>query len=174
VQAFENSFYDLGEQRGMDHFATRHGLAGWLEERGLDAGQVTDVDLRRAVAVRDGLRAILAEHNGAPRDAPAVAALREAADGLPVAIGVDDDGRTWPVVLGSGVSSALGLIMGIVHEARETGAWRRLKACPGNHCGWAYYDRSVNQTSTWCSMKVCGGREKARAYRQRTAARRPG
>jgi predicted RNA-binding Zn ribbon-like protein len=167
VQAFENSFYDLGEQRGMDHFATRDGLAEWLAQRGLDAGDVSDADLRRAVAVRNGLRAILAEHNGAPRDAPAVAALREAADGLPVAIGIDDDGRTWPVVFGRGVTGALGLIMGTVHESRANGTWRRLKVCPGRHCGWAYYDRSVNQTSTWCSMKVCGGREKARAYRRR-------
>jgi predicted RNA-binding Zn ribbon-like protein len=167
VQAFENSFYDLGEQRGMDHFGTRDGLAEWLDSRGFDAGEVTDADLRRAVAVRDGLRAILAEHNGAPRDAPAVASLRRAAHGLPVAIGIDDDGRTWPLVLGRGVTGALGLIMGVVHEARTNGTWRRLKACPGRHCGWAFYDRSVSQTSTWCSMKVCGGREKARAYRRR-------
>jgi predicted RNA-binding Zn ribbon-like protein len=171
VQAFENSFYDLGEQRGMDHFATREGLAGWLEQRGFDPGEVSDADLRRAVAVRDGLRAILAENNGAPRDAPAFAALREAADGLPVAIGVDDDGRTWPVVLGRGVTGALGLVMAIVHETRANGTWRRLKACPGHHCGWAFYDRSVSQTSTWCSMRVCGGREKARAYRRRAQRR---
>jgi predicted RNA-binding Zn ribbon-like protein len=168
VQAFENSFYDLGEQRGMDHFATRAGLAEWLEERGLDAGAVSDADLRRAVAVRDGLRSLLAEHNGTPRDAPAVVALRDAAHGLPVAIGIDDDGRTRPVVLGRGVEGALGLIMAVVHEARTNGTWRRLKACPGRHCGWAFYDRSVSQTSTWCSMQVCGGREKARAYRRRT------
>jgi predicted RNA-binding Zn ribbon-like protein len=167
VQAFENSFYDLGERRGMDHFATRDGLAEWLEERGLDPGEVSDADLRRAVAVRDGLRAILAEHNGVPRDAPAVAALRDAAHGLPVGIGIDDEGRTRPVVLGRGVTGALGLITGIVHEARANGTWRRLKACPGRHCGWAFYDRSVSQTSTWCSMQVCGGREKARAYRRR-------
>ena len=168
VQAFGNSFYDLGEQRGMDHFATRAGLAEWLEERGLDAGAVSDADLRRAVAVRDGLRSLLAEHNGTPRDAPAVVALRDAAHGLPVAIGIDDDGRTWPVVLGRGVEGALGLIMAVVHEARTNGTWRRLKACPGRHCGWAFYDRSVGQTSTWCSMQVCGGREKARAYRRRS------
>jgi predicted RNA-binding Zn ribbon-like protein len=172
VQAFENSFYDLGEHRGMDHFGTRAGLTAWLEERGLDAGEVSDADLRRAVAVRDGLRAILAEHNGAPRDAPAVAALRKAAHGLPVAIGIDDEGRTWPVVLGRGVTGALGLIMAVVHEARGNGTWRRLKACPGRHCGWAFYDRSVSQTSTWCSMRVCGGREKARAYRRRTQSDR--
>jgi predicted RNA-binding Zn ribbon-like protein len=172
VQAFENSFYDLGEQRGMDHFATREGLADWLEQRGFDAGEVSEADLRRAVAVRNGLRAILAEHNGALRDAPAVASLREAADGLPVAIGIDDDGGTWPVVLGRGVTGALGLVMAIVHETRADGTWRRLKACPGHHCGWAFYDRSVSQTSTWCSMKVCGGREKARAYRRRATQRR--
>jgi predicted RNA-binding Zn ribbon-like protein len=167
VQAFENSFFDLGDRRGHDHFSSREGLADWLAERGLDPGTVSDDDLRRAVAVRDGLRAILAEHNGAPRDAPAVAGLREAANGLPVAIGVDDDGRTWPVVLGRGVTGALGLVMATVHEARANGTWARLKVCPGRHCGWAFYDQSISRTSTWCSMKVCGGREKARAYRRR-------
>jgi predicted RNA-binding Zn ribbon-like protein len=45
------------------------------------------------------------------------------------------------------------------------------KACPGRHCGWAFYDRSLSRTSTWCSMRVCGGREKARAYRWRARAR---
>jgi len=172
VQAFENSFHDLEERPGVDRFATREGLAAWLEERGLDPGTVSDADLRRALAVRDGMRALLGEHNGQPRDAPALVALRDAAHGLPVAIGIDDEGRTWPLVLGRGVSGALGLIMAVVHEARANGTWARLKACPGSHCGWAFYDRSISRTSTWCSMRVCGGREKARAYRRRVQAQR--
>jgi predicted RNA-binding Zn ribbon-like protein len=105
-----------------------------------------------------------------PRDPDALAGLREAADGLPTAIGVDGDGRTQPIVAGPGVDAALGLVMAIVHEARTDGTWERLKACPGPHCGWAFYDNSAGRTSTWCSMRVCGGREKARAYRRRVRA----
>jgi predicted RNA-binding Zn ribbon-like protein len=167
VQAFVNSFYDLGERRGADDFATPDGLAGWLAARGLGAGPVSEAERRRAVAVREGLRAVLFEHNDRPRDADALAALREAADGLPVATAVDAHGETEPVAAGSGVEATLGLVVAVVHEARASGTWPRLKACPGHHCGWAFYDQSLSRTSRWCSMQVCGGREKARAYRQR-------
>jgi predicted RNA-binding Zn ribbon-like protein len=172
AQAFVNSFFDLGPQRGVDHFATRAGLAAWLEARGIVAGTVGDAELRRAVAMREGLRAQLLEHNGMPRDEDALAALRAAGDGLPVSMRVDEDGRTEPRPAGPGVLPALGLVLAVVHEARENGSWARLKSCPGRHCGWAFYDQSPNQMSTWCSMQVCGGREKARAYRRRRTAAR--
>ena len=68
-------------------------------------------------------------------------------------------------------SAEVGLVVAVVAEAQAAGTWRRLKACPGKHCGWVFYDHSRSATSTWCSMAVCGGREKARAYRRRS--RRP-
>jgi predicted RNA-binding Zn ribbon-like protein len=170
AQSFVNSFFDLGLERGTDHLATPDLLAAWLEERGLVPGRVTAADVRRAVAVREALRAQLREHNGLPRDDEALAALRDAADGLPVSMRVDSDGRTEPGPAGPGVRAALGLVLAVVHDARENGTWTRLKLCPGRHCGWAFYDYSPNQTSMWCSMQVCGGREKARAYRQRARA----
>jgi predicted RNA-binding Zn ribbon-like protein len=167
VQAFANSFYDLEHHRGADLFATPAGLAGWLEARGMAAGAVDAADLRTAVVVREGIRALLHEHNGTPRDTAAVSALHEAADDLTVSIHVDADGHTEPVAAGYGVPAALGLVLAVVHEARTNGTWSRLKACPGRHCGWAFYDHSTSRTSTWCSMRICGGREKARAYRRR-------
>jgi predicted RNA-binding Zn ribbon-like protein len=172
VQAFVNSFYDLGTQRGRDRFATPDALAAWLAARGLDTAPVGAAELRRAVAVREGLRAQLLEHNGTARDDTALAALREAAEGLTVSIRVGRGGRTEPAPAGRGVDAALGLVLATVHEAHENGSWQRLKACPGRHCGWAFYDYSPNRTSAWCSMRVCGGREKARAYRRRTRAGR--
>jgi predicted RNA-binding Zn ribbon-like protein len=171
VQAFANSFYDLGDHRGVDRLATPATLTGWLEARGLSSGTVSAADHRRAIAVREGLRALLRLHNGMPYDPIAIAGFHEAANGLPVATGVDVAGRTEPIVAGPGVDPALGLIVAIVHEARANGTWERLKACPGRHCGWAFYDRSLSRTSTWCSMRVCGGREKARAYRRRAKGR---
>jgi predicted RNA-binding Zn ribbon-like protein len=50
------------------------------------------------------------------------------------------------------------------------GSWPRLKACPRDVCGWAFYDRSSNASATWCSMAVCGGRVKAGAYYRRRRA----
>jgi predicted RNA-binding Zn ribbon-like protein len=60
-----------------------------------------------------------------------------------------------------------GHVLAAVFAAMADGTWRRLKACPGRHCGWVFYDRSANASATWCSMRVCGQREKARAYYRR-------
>jgi predicted RNA-binding Zn ribbon-like protein len=56
------------------------------------------------------------------------------------------------------------------------GRWQRMKACPGEHCGWVFYDHSRNNSGRWCSMAVCGGRTKARAHyrRQRNTSARGG
>jgi predicted RNA-binding Zn ribbon-like protein len=93
--------------------------------------------------------------------------LRAAVSGLPAAYARDDDGTLAPDPRVTGVDGALGLVVAIVHEAQLAGTWTRLKACPGHHCGWVFYDVSRNAASTWCSMQVCGSREKARAYRRR-------
>jgi predicted RNA-binding Zn ribbon-like protein len=167
VQAFVNSHFSLEADRGADRLATPAALAAWLRARGLEPGTVGARDLDRVLAVREGLRAVLAAHNGAPAGAAALAGLRAAADGLPVALRVGPDGATAPAPAGAGVPAALGLVMAVAHEARAAGTWTRLKACPGRHCGWAFYDHSPNASSSWCSMQVCGGREKARAYRRR-------
>ena len=64
------------------------------------------------------------------------------------------------------------LVAAAAFAAMLDGSWRRLKACPREVCGWAFYDRSSNASATWCSMQVCGGRAKAGAYyRRRRAAR---
>jgi predicted RNA-binding Zn ribbon-like protein len=71
------------------------------------------------------------------------------------------------------VNGALGVVLAITARAMVDGSWSRLKVCPGEDCGWAFYDHSRNQTGRWCSMSVCGGRAKARAhYRRRRAGSR--
>jgi predicted RNA-binding Zn ribbon-like protein len=50
------------------------------------------------------------------------------------------------------------------------GSWRRLKVCPGEDCGWAFYEHSRNRTGRWCSMAVCGGHAKARSHYRRLRA----
>jgi len=73
---------------------------------------------------------------------------------------------TWPTnppvpeaVLGPVALSAVGLL-------RE-GDLTRLKQCPGEHCGWLFFDLSKNNSRRWCDMAVCGNRTKARRHRQR-------
>ena len=167
VQAFANSFFDLEEQPGQDHFATAAGVQRWLKQRGLSAGRITRADLDRVLVVRDGLRAELAEHNGKPPDPAVRAALREATRGLSASFTLDNGGDIAPAPASPGVAGALGLLMAVIHESQTDGSWTRLKTCPGHHCGWVFFDNSRNAGSTWCSMQVCGNRAKARAYRRR-------
>ena len=57
-----------------------------------------------------------------------------------------------------------------VFESQTAGEWKRLKSCPGPHCGWLFYDSSRNASSKWCSMSICGNRTKTVAYRRRRSA----
>jgi len=49
------------------------------------------------------------------------------------------------------------------------GRWNRVKVCPADDCGWAFFDRSRNSSRQWCSMQVCGNRAKARNHRERAS-----
>ncbi len=169
VQSFINSHYDLEFEHGADLFATPAALAAWLTRRGLLTGTLTDADVRRAIAVREGLRA-LARANGdlaPPRPAVTLAVLNEAARGAPVELRFADDGPRFVAAAGAGLDRALGLVLAIAARAMIDGSWSRLKVCPGEDCGWAFYDHSRNQSGRWCSMAVCGGRAKARGYYRR-------
>lgn len=43
---------------------------------------------------------------------------------------------------------------------------RRLKQCPGEHCGWLFLDETKSRTRRWCEMRVCGSRAKVRRFRR--------
>jgi predicted RNA-binding Zn ribbon-like protein len=170
VQAFINSFFDLEVEHGADLFATPAGLASWLSERGQLPTRTTlhPDDLTRALAVREGLRRLAAANNhaGAHTSVASAEDLNRAAAGAAVEIRFED-GRPRFVASGSGLDRALGVLLAITATAMLEGSWRRLKACPGDHCGWAFYDHSRNQSGRWCAMSVCGGRAKARTYYHR-------
>lgn len=168
VQAFLNSFFDLEEHWGQDLFATPTGLQRWLGQRGLPLGRITRAELVRVLVIREGLRAVLAEHNGVPPDPAVRVALREATQGLSAAFTLEDGGDIAPAPACAGVAGALGLLLAVIHESQTAGSWTHLKTCPGHDCGWVFFDNSRNGGSTWCSMQVCGNREKARAYRRRS------
>lgn len=182
VQAFINSFFDLEVEWGVDLFATPDSLAGWLAARGLVPAGTTlrDRDRTRAITVREGLRSLAAANNeawelvpvdelvlaGDARAATSLAELNRAAGGAGVEVRFEADGPRFAAT-GGGLDRALGVLLAITATSMLDGSWRRLKACPGHECGWAFYDHSRNQTSRWCSMAVCGGRAKARAHYHR-------
>ncbi len=166
VQAFVNT-RDFEESR--DDLSTPAGLDAWLRERGLlegDAG-LREGDHRRAIAVREALRALLLAHNGEAVDPDAVATLNDVAAAAPLEVRFAGDGAAALDPAGGGLDAALAHLLAIVYTATVDGTWARLKACRSDTCQWAFYDHSKNRSGAWCSMATCGSRVKARTYRQR-------
>ncbi len=163
VQAFVNS---VDSEHGPDLFGDAQGLGEWLARNGMPADVRPD-DPATAREVREALRSLLHANNGAPRDPAAEAVLDRAARRArlePVF------GAAALVPRATGVDAAVGHVLGAAFASMLDGSWSRLKACPRELCGWAFYDRSSNASATWCSMRVCGGREKAGAYYRRRRA----
>jgi predicted RNA-binding Zn ribbon-like protein len=173
VQRFVNS---LDVESGEDELASPEALRAWFAERGLmDPDEpVTAADLRRAVDVREGLRALLLEHNGHERDDEHVRRLDRAAGRAAVRVRFEAGRDPELVASGPGVDGAIARLMAMVASAVESGVWERLKACPREECEWAFYDRTKNASGRWCSMESCGNIEKARAFRERRRGSRGG
>jgi predicted RNA-binding Zn ribbon-like protein len=168
LQDFVNT-YDVEEDE--DELGTPQLLREWLQERGLLAAAeaVHESERRRAIEIREGLRALGLANNGDPLDESRVAALNRSAAGIPVVVGIGGD--DWSLRAAStGVDGFLGQIMATLARAMADGSWSRLKACRNHTCRWLFFDSSRNRSGTWCSMAVCGSRMKARAYRSRQKA----
>jgi predicted RNA-binding Zn ribbon-like protein len=168
VQAFVNSRWDL-ENSQEEQLRSPSELAAWLAERRLlePGTSLTTADLKRALDVREGLRALLFVNNGATRDDAAIERLNRALGRTKLAVQFGPDGTPGLTSKGRHLDAALGSLASIVAVAQIDGSWSRLKACRGVHCGWAFYDHSRNQSGSWCSMTLCGSRSKAREYRRR-------
>jgi predicted RNA-binding Zn ribbon-like protein len=157
-------------EEGTDELDGPDSLLGWFvgmelldEETSADEG-----DLKRALALREGIRSLLlARSNGEEIEPADLRELDRAAGSVPLAVRFGEDGSPTLEPESSGVSAALGRILAAVVRAADEGIWGRLKVCPNDACQWAFYDRSRNRSGRWCTMEVCGNRMKARAFRQR-------
>lgn len=147
-------------------------LVGWFSGRDLigDVPDLVEEDaVRRAIAVREGLRQ-LARMNRDPScrpDTAVLARLNEATGSVLFEIAFTPEGPVLSPTSRDEIDRALGVLVAVAARAMIDGRWRRLKACPGEHCGWVFYDRSRNNSGRWCSMAVCGGRTKAKAHYDR-------
>jgi predicted RNA-binding Zn ribbon-like protein len=166
VQRFVNSV-DL--ESGEDELASPDALRDWFAERGLMEGgaQVSAADLRRAIDVREGLRAVLRHNNGLPLHTERVDRLDQAVRRAGVRVRFVPGRDPELVPDAEGVDGAIARLMAIVAAAVEHERWERLKACPREACEWAFYDKSKNRSGRWCTMESCGNIEKARAFRER-------
>jgi predicted RNA-binding Zn ribbon-like protein len=133
--------------------------ARWLAQRELGD------DLERMRAVREALRALLLANNGRPLDPAAVRTLDVEGRRAGLAVRFDAGGRPALDAPGGGIAR----LLAIVAHAQADGSWARMKACPDEHCAWAFYDATRNRSRTWCDMAICGNRAKARAFRRRRA-----
>jgi predicted RNA-binding Zn ribbon-like protein len=159
----------------VDDIATPEALSDWLQARELlpDGATVDADEFVRARTLRYVLRE-LAKRNtrGAVPDLALRAEFAAAAAGARLRFELDEHGRLRVEPDDAGANAALAEILSRVFDAQASGTWRRLKSCPGPHCGWLFYDASRNASSTWCSMSICGNRTKTAAYRKRRRARR--
>ena len=170
VRGFVNT-RDVDED--VEELATPAALAAWLREHELtgdDGGDVraTAADLRRAIELREALRAHLVAHHGEPLAAGAAATLDAAARRARLGVRFTGADETALAPEAGGVDGALGRLLAIVARAIEAGTWKRLKVCPADSCLWAFYDTSRNRSAVWCDMRVCGNRAKVRGFRERT------
>ncbi|HLH23012.1 MAG TPA: CGNR zinc finger domain-containing protein [Chloroflexota bacterium] len=169
VQQLVNTSYGQ-DQRAHRELTTPDELQRWLVGRGLlGAGApVTAGDLRRTVALREALRALLQAHTyGEAPPAEAVATLNLVGTHAPLVARFGEDGAADLAPDIGGVDGALARLLGIVVRAMLDGSWPRLKACAHARCASAFYDTSKNASGKWCAMAKCGNRLNARAYRRR-------
>jgi predicted RNA-binding Zn ribbon-like protein len=166
VQRFVNSI-DL--ESGEDELESPQALRAWLAARELMGARerVGPADLRRAVEVREGLRALLLQNNGLPLDERKLERLDRVAGRAEVRVSFRAGDDPALVAAAGAVDGALARLLAIVAAAVGDGTWQRLKACPREECEWAFYDRSKNRSGRWCRMEECGNLAKARAFRER-------
>jgi predicted RNA-binding Zn ribbon-like protein len=162
----------LDIEEDTDALSTPSGLASWLAERRLlepsSAGSpLSEADRAGAIRLREALRALMLENNGAARDDRAHGELERAARRGDLSVHFTDGGTIALGAARRGAAGALAEVLVPVANALGDGSWQRVKACRDPGCEWAFYDRSRNRSGVWCNMAVCGNRTKVRAYRER-------
>ncbi|MFI6998182.1 CGNR zinc finger domain-containing protein [Nocardia sp. NPDC050175] len=173
---------DFVNTRGADSdgLGTSEQLTSWLHTHDLlpVCAQANGDDRERAVWLREGLRALLAENNAEPVTSPrpdgldptARTELATLTAALPLHLDVTGGLPRLAPQTRQPVDYALSILLADVATAVAAGTWPRLKACREPSCRWAFYDQSRNHGRTWCSMNVCGNRVKVRASQRRRAA----
>lgn len=175
VQEFINTCTHFRATGGIrDDIATPAELRDWLSRRGLitKRAAVDEDDLKRAVALREGLRALFARHNDASvaDDADALRALDEVAAELPLRVSVGEQLALRPVAEQAVDMALAALLADVVAAPGEI--LSRLKTCRDTMCRWVFYDASRNRSGTWCAMGDCGAAAKKRQFTERRRQRR--
>jgi predicted RNA-binding Zn ribbon-like protein len=163
VQQFVNS---VDKEHGREWFHSPPALAAWCAEHGLPVDRpVSEAELRRALELRDGLRALARSNNGFDVPPDSIAIVNHALLAARIEPALDPSATVVVEPHTGGFDGMLGNLLAIVVRSMLDGSWTRLKAC--RTCSWLFYDYSSNRSATWCSMQICGNRRKTREYRKR-------
>ncbi len=168
--AFVEHLFDFED---LMRWSVHAGLLAAPDAAALQAGPETEAAFRRGMALRVLLNGVF--DSAARRRPVAPAALAELtachhaawSEAVLVPAG---DGFAWRLPdPGSRPDGVLAPILGSAIAVLTGDQLGRLKACPGQDCGWVFLDESKNGSRVWCEMEVCGTRAK---LRRRAALRR--
>jgi predicted RNA-binding Zn ribbon-like protein len=144
--------------------------AGWALP-GLAEEQMSSSDLLAFRSLRQRLRNLfLAPIDGLAPDSGDVDALDGAVLDAFSALRLTDGGAGKPLRWRETAGPLDKLRHAIARDAADlltSGDLKRLKRCPGEQCGWLFYDGSKNGTRRWCVMEDCGTRAKVKNFRAR-------
>ena len=168
VQAFVNTF---DKDAKTDELTSPRALANWFARWGLafeDDLRLTNSDLEKAIAAREGLRSLIRANGGGNVDPRVVERLDRLASETAFRLRFEGAGATRLESRVGGLDGALGRLFKVVYLAQIEGRfWRRLRICDSPDCSRAFYDRSTNRTARWCVKTRCGDRINSRVYRNR-------
>ena len=158
---------------GPDELSTPGALSDWFATRGVlpQGTELGEADLRRALAVRAGFRALIETHNLGKLDVQAIENMDEAVRGARSQVRIERSGVPRVALGARNFDEALGTLTGLFLTAQREGLWVRLKDCLNGSCRAVFYDSSKNKTRKYCS-KLCGDVVRARAFRKRPKNRR--
>src|SRR4051794_18757148 len=124
VQAFVNSHYDIEVEGGGELLGTPAALRDWLAARGLiDPRQrLRQRDVDRAVALREGMRALAFANNDEPLDPDAIDAMQRASAGARTGISLEPEGARFIADDVGGIDAALGSLLAITARAMLEGS----------------------------------------------------
>jgi predicted RNA-binding Zn ribbon-like protein len=173
VRAVRDFVNTAEPQTGEEQLPDPERLRDWLRTRDLVGPGVTFTPavLQRALAIREGLRAVLQAHAGHAVAEDALGSLNAALADTPLLLRIDTAGGRR---LAPPDGDPLGGLVALLDSVAGSDGWERLKVCARESCRWAYYDTSRNRSGRWCSMAGCGNQVKMRrayaARRRRSAS----
>jgi predicted RNA-binding Zn ribbon-like protein len=187
---FANTTTGRGTDRFVEHLFDYEDLLRWCAANEILTGEAAAGLLARAPRAEHAaafgravaLRAVLntafdALARGGQADAAAITeierlARREWSAGFLVAAGPGYAWRFAPA--DAGADGPLGPVVRSAVAVLTGGQLPRLKACPGEACGWVFLDQTKNGGRVWCEMEVCGTRAKVRKRAQARRAEEAG